>query len=85
MSCALALASCSRMGEYVDEVTEEDDHGDRSDCNEQYTRCLGTRLADHKGSVRGESRCQTCRQLCRRDGYWPTRVQGWDCQWWHYK
>jgi len=47
------------------------DEGD-VDCQEHFTRCLGSALADLPGSVRGSSRCGLCRDACvRSGGHWP--------------
>jgi RHS repeat-associated protein len=46
-----------------------------SDCNEHFTKCLDTSMADLPGSVWGESRCGFCRQACvRNGGQWPDIV-----------
>ena len=45
---------------------------DKPDCQEHFTRCLGTSMADLPGSVFGNNRCLLCRDACvRGGGDWP--------------
>ncbi|GAB4126269.1 MAG: hypothetical protein Tsb0027_25580 [Wenzhouxiangellaceae bacterium] len=45
---------------------------DDPSCDEHFTRCLDSSLADLPGSVYGSSRCGICRDQCvRNGGAWP--------------
>ena len=41
-------------------------------CAAEYIACALTTLADKRGRVIGESRCQTCHGQCLALGYWPS-------------
>ena len=61
-----------------------------SDCQGNYTECLGTALQSATGSGYGSSRCQACFRRCTGDGRWPsyirtTRSSSLTCQWWNYE
>jgi RHS repeat-associated protein len=63
---------------------------DKPDCQEHFTRCLGTPMADLPGSVYGSNRCLLCRDACvRGGGNWPdiamTGGRSVRCDYWNYK
>lgn len=47
---------------------------DIEDCQDQYVKCLLTRLADLGGRVRGQSRCEQCKDACVATGVWRGRI-----------
>lgn len=47
-----------------------------TNCNSHYNRCLLSPMGARPGGRHGHSRCQDCREKCRRTGGWPT--QTWD-------
>ena len=74
---------------YFDDTDAEDCPPDEPDCQEHFTRCLGTSLADEPGSVHGSSRCGLCRDQCvRNDGIWPdiaiTGGRSVRCDYWNF-
>lgn len=52
--------------------TDEDDTAEY--CQKHYKNCLMTSIADGKGSVHGETRCEWRRQDCIKHGAWPSWV-----------
>ena len=66
--------------------------GDDDDpsCDEHFTRCLDSSLADLPGSVYGSSRCGVCRDQCvRNGGTWPdiaiTGSGSVRCDYWNFQ
>ncbi|MFP5415132.1 MAG: RHS repeat-associated core domain-containing protein [Gammaproteobacteria bacterium] len=66
--------------------------GDDDDpsCEEHFTRCLDSSLADLPGSVYGSSRCGVCRDQCvRNGGTWPdiaiTGSGSVRCDYWRFQ
>jgi len=62
---------------------------DKPNCQEHFTRCLATSMADLPGSVYGSSRCGLCRDACvRGGGNWPdiamTGGKSVRCDYWNY-
>ena len=43
-------------------------------CLEHYKACSMSRLGGFSGSVYGESRCQSCYNVCRGSGVWPNSI-----------
>ncbi len=63
---------------------------DDPSCDEHFTRCLDTSLADLPGSVYGSSRCGVCRDQCvRNSGTWPdiaiTGSGAVRCDYWNFQ
>ena len=55
-----------------DDAEPKECPADNPDCNEHFTLCLGSSMADLEGSVYGSSRCGLCRDQCvRNGGIWP--------------
>jgi RHS repeat-associated protein len=60
---------------------------DEPDCNEHFTRCLSTSLADVVGGSFGSSRCSLCRDSCvQNGGSWPSQFHTGDrCDYWNFQ
>jgi len=57
----------------------------RKSCFQHYLDCQETALGSVKDGY-GQSRCQTCWDLCERDGQWPTSTTtGKTCEYWMYR
>jgi RHS repeat-associated protein len=61
-----------------------------ANCQQHFSNCLGTRLADKPGSVYGNKRCLLCRDVCvRSGGQWPdvamTGGKSVRCDYWNFK
>ncbi|HLL81527.1 MAG TPA: DUF4157 domain-containing protein [Longimicrobium sp.] len=61
----------------------------RDSCNMHMTACMLTSLADHPGSVWGQSRCVFCAEVCRRNGgVWPQSAPTTNstvrCDYWNF-
>ncbi len=70
--------------------TERCEDDDDPSCDEHFTRCLGSSLADLPGSVYGSSRCGVCRDQCvRNGGSWPdiaiTGSGAVRCDYWNFQ
>ena len=46
----------------------------QDDCHRKYVECQGTSVGRLQGNVFGESRCQSCFNVCRRTGVWPRTI-----------
>jgi len=56
------------------------------DCNEHFSRCLQTKLADAVGGSYGSSRCSLCKDSCvQNGGSWPALSHTGDrCDYWNF-
>ncbi|MGO9020297.1 MAG: RHS repeat domain-containing protein [Syntrophobacteraceae bacterium] len=73
-----AVPSSAERNSVGDSCDKNDDLNDH--CQEHFQRCLMTSLADEPGSTYGQSRCGFCREVCMRDGGWPSSApttRGW--------
>ncbi len=52
----------------------------KDECTDGYVECMDSRVGDEMGNNWNTSRCETCRERCRREGSWPSQVIIWD-QW----
>jgi len=76
------------IGYGIAKMCEGDD--DDPSCDEHFTRCLDSSLADRPGSVYGSSRCGVCRDQCvRNGGTWPdiaiTGSGSVRCDYWNFQ
>lgn len=59
--------------------TPEEKQRWRVACREHYVACKDFLAGDKQRRVWGESQCQSCMDLCMRDGQWPTEANGHTC------
>ena len=46
------------------------------ECLDKYVACMDSLLGNLQMDVHGKSLCATCKELCDRDGAWPSGVKG---------
>jgi hypothetical protein len=55
-------------------------------CQDDYAKCLLTKLADRKGRVSGEKACYSCYRWCKTQGGWVARTgYGLRCDYWNFR
>jgi hypothetical protein len=69
---ALGLSSgCMSMGEPPDGICELPYRERRERCNEEFVKCLGSRIQSIPSGTRGHSLCHVCQDFCmRNNGDW---------------
>lgn len=89
---AWAANAANQIGDAIDSAIGAIVNMCRSkpNCQEHFTKCLMTSLADKPGSVFGSSRCLQCRDACVREGgQWPDIAMSGGksvrCDYWNYK
>ena len=67
--------------------TNDECESNNPDCNEHFTRCLGTSLADAIGGNFGSGRCGLCRDTCEQNGgEWQSIAHTGDrCDYWNFQ
>ncbi len=59
--------------------TPEEKQRWRETCREHYVACKEFVAGEKQRRVWGESQCQSCMDLCMRDGRWPDEANGHPC------
>ena len=50
----------------------------KDECTDGYVECMDSRVGDELGNNWNTSRCETCRETCRREKSWPSHVLIWE-------
>ena len=96
--CAASLGlSCATVEDITDDLERagesfsaiggsSESRPDPTDCVENQTRCLGTRLQSRPAGRSGHSLCQDCHQRCIALGTWPSKLDnGQTSEWWRHE
>lgn len=54
---------------------------EQAQCDQAFTKCLGSKIQSIPSGTSGHSQCHTCRDLCMQNGgIWPDKALGRPCR-----